>query len=136
MASQTAWRCGTARRTCWVLPDRLWLIAVVLLAGAAAGAAVQQWRWGAADAERVEREAEAARLQRRAADAAAVRHEGLRAQLAREQIVLTREVDRVVEKAVYRAECFDADGLRIVQAAIGGDPGQPAPALPASAAAD
>lgn len=70
----------------------------------------------------------------RQADAAAASHEAFKAgELARVQVI-TREVERVVEKPVYRNVCLDADGLRLVGQAIGaaGHPGEPAPALPAA----
>lgn len=52
-------------------------------------------------------------------------------------VTIEKEVDRVVEKPIYLQSCFDDDGLRVVNRAIGAgrDPGQPAPAVPASGAA-
>lgn len=68
---------------------------------------------------------------------ASARYEGRRAQLQQHARVITKEIDRVVEKPVYRDMCLDADGLRILSAAIAGatDPGQPAPAVSGAAAA-
>ncbi len=105
-----------------------------LAIGFGAGWKVQGWRWSAADGERATSTAEVQRLRQMAADAAAGRHEAARATLAARRIVITREVDRVVEKPVYRNVCLDADGLRILAAAVGAAsaPGEPAPAVPAA----
>lgn len=113
------------------------LVAAALLAGLAlggtAGWQVQGWRWAAADAARVQAEHEAQRGQERAADAAAARHEAARADIQSRQRVITREVERVVEVPLYRRECLDADGLRLVAAAAGAaaSASQPAPGVPA-----
>jgi hypothetical protein len=59
------------------------------------------------------------------------------AQHAKAQIV-TRTVDRIVERPVYRNVCFDADGVLIVNAAIAGtpaDPSQPDKPVPSTGAA-
>lgn len=50
---------------------------------------------------------------------------------------ITRTVDRVVDRPVYRADCLDADGLRLANAALAGtapDPGIAASAVPAASA--
>ena len=70
-------------------------------------------------------------------DQAATGLEADKAQIRTQFRTITKEVDRVVEKPVYRNVCFDDDGLRLIRAAI--DPttpaGQLAPAVPGSAAA-
>lgn len=51
---------------------------------------------------------------------------------------ITRNVDRYIDRPVYRAECFDADGLRDVNAALRGPraaTGKPDGAVPGSDAA-
>lgn len=100
---------------------------------------VQEWRHNAIEADRLENEREARVLRAKTADKAAASHEATREQLRTEFQIITREVDRVVEKPVYRDVCLDADGLRIVGRAIRGaaaDPGEPAPALPDADRAD
>lgn len=94
---------------------------------------VQDWRHAEADLERVEMQAEARRLNAKGANLAATTHEGFK---ERERVVfqtITESVDRIVERPVYRHVCFDADGLRELNAAIGGgatDSGEPGHALP------
>ena len=39
---------------------------------------------------------------------------------------ITREVDKIVEKEVYRHVCFDADGVRLANAALRGEIAPPA----------
>lgn len=50
---------------------------------------------------------------------------------------ITRRVEKVVERDVYRNVCLDDDGVRLVNSALAGraDPGQPAAAVPAAGAA-
>ncbi len=110
--------------------------AVALAAGFAGAWQVQGWRWEAADAQRlrVEQRDTLRRMER--ADGAALAHEQHRAGLRQAAQIITREVERVVEVPLYRGECLDADGLRLVQRALGAtdDPGQPAPAVSAASA--
>lgn len=105
---------------------------VALVMGFTGAWKVQSWRFAAAEVARVEHEAEVRRLQARQADTAAGGHEGDRAQIKTEFQTIFSEVERVVEKPVYRDLCLDADGLRLIESATrgGAATGQPAPALP------
>lgn len=105
-----------------------------LVLGFAGAWQVQAWRYEANAAEAAEQAREQRVQQARQADAAAASHEQFKADQAAQVQVITREVERVVEKPVYRNVCIDADGLRIISQAIGAaaDPGQPAPAVPAA----
>lgn len=66
------------------------------------------------------------------ADKAAVGHERDKTQIQTEFLTITQEVERVVEKPIYRDICFDDDGLRIIGAAIGrrAAASEPAAAVP------
>lgn len=104
---------------------------IVALAAAVAGFAggwqARDWKAGADDAARFRRE-EATRVAAAARiDAAAMRHETARATLRTRERIILQEVDRVVEKPVYRdRECFDADGMRqLARAVSGADPAEP-----------
>jgi hypothetical protein len=114
--------------------------AALLLGAAVAGAGawqVQNWRHGALEAERLEQTAkeQARRVDR--IDGAAAGHERDKAEIRTEFITITEEVERVVEKPVYRDVCLDADGLRVLSDAIAGAgaAGEPARAVPGSGAA-
>jgi methylthioribose-1-phosphate isomerase len=50
---------------------------------------------------------------------------------------ITQQVEKVVERDIYRQSCMDADGLRIVNAALAGRPSasESAPTLPTPGAA-
>ncbi len=96
---------------------------------------VQDWRYEAREAERLEQAAEKRRMDAKQVDGAAVGHEQFK---ERERVVyqtITETVDRIVERPVYRNVCIDADGLRALNDAVRGgpaDPGVAAPAVPAS----
>lgn len=65
-------------------------------------------------------------------DKAAVGHEADKIQIRTEFVTITREVEHVIERPVYRNMCFDDDGLRLLGNAIAGRPAasQPTPAVP------
>lgn len=107
---------------------------VALATGFAGGWQVRAWKSGADDADRIEQAALDARRKYENADRAGQLYEATRAGTqARERIVI-QEVERVVQKPVYRSECLDDDGLRLLAADIEqyAGPGQPAPAVPAA----
>lgn len=71
-------------------------------------------------------------------DQAAAGHEADKVQIRTEFKTIIQEVERVVEKPVYRdTVCFDDDGLRLIAAALGGSAAasEPATALPGSGGA-
>lgn len=85
-----------------------------VVAGLALGWTVRDWRAGAEEAAR--RRAAALQLegQQRGIYAASSRYQAGNAGAdARERTVL-KEVQRVVEKPVYREQCLDGDGLRVL----------------------
>jgi hypothetical protein len=112
---------------------------LALALGFAGGWQVQGWRWRAAEAGRLEQERESTRAQARAADAAAGGHEQDKAvDRARFQVIY-RDVDHVVEKAVYRNVCIDDAGLRLLERAVAGAgvaASEPAAAVPAAGRPD
>jgi hypothetical protein len=106
--------------------------------GAAAGWQTQAWRWGAADAERLRQEQADTAAQAATADAAAYGHEQAKVQIQERIRYVTREVDRIVERPLYRdGVCLDGDGLRLVAQAVGAaaSAGESAAAVPAASAA-
>jgi hypothetical protein len=109
-------------------------VAIVASIGWHYGAAHIQAKW---DAEKVAQLADYAAQVGRNNDLAAQ----LETERAKSHVVyqtITHEVDHVVDRPVYRNDCLDADGLRLVNAAFAGQApasGIPAGAMPASAAA-
>lgn len=107
----------------------------LLAAGAVAGWQVQGWRHGRLEAARLEHEAEVRRLNARTAQTASAGHEADRERVRVEFQTITREVEIVVEKPVYRNVCLDSDGLRLIERAARGGPatGEPGDAVPGPA---
>lgn len=108
-------------------------LAVTAALSFSAGWKVQGWRWAASERAALE-EARVREEQLRAEiDKASTGYEADRAKLRTEFRTIFQEVERVVEKPVYRdRECLDDDGLRVLRSAIRGDPvapGEPAGAV-------
>jgi hypothetical protein len=113
---------------------RLAVLLAVLAAGSAAGWKTRAWKADADDRERIERQAKTEHVQREKVDAASSAFETSRAaEDVRERTVI-KEVQRVVEKPVYRERCLDDDGLRILAADVDAANArrQPAPTVPAA----
>ena len=119
----------------------LWHAAAAAFVAAAVGAAggwqARAWKAGADDLQRVRDEQRDALRRQEAAFGAAERFERDRQAIRTQIQTVTVEVPRVVERPVYRAECWDADGLRLVTQAIGAsaDPAQPDGPMPAASVA-
>lgn len=106
-------------------------LAAAILAAALAGWGAwvtQDWRYGAKEAARLESVIEAKRMNEKAADGAATGHEADKAKAKVQFRTIYQEVERVVERPVYRNVCLDDDGLRIISAAIGAKPAASEPA--------
>lgn len=103
--------------------------AIALIAGAAGSAGawqVQAWRYAAKDVARIEQQAELARNDRKAAQAASEGFEHDKIKTEIKYRTITREVARIVDRPVYRNVCFEHDGLRAIREALGaaGHPGE------------
>lgn len=66
-----------------------------------------------AEANRVAREAE-----EKKASEAATKTEAVRVEIRYRTKTITKEVDKIVDRPVYRSVCLDADGLRLARCAI------------------
>lgn len=117
------------------------LIAAAFLAGLAFGGAgiwkVQSWRHDAAEKDRIEAEARALLRRQENAIDASVKFQATQADANAREVEVIKEVIRVVSKPVYREQCFDDDGMRIIAADIQATNARRGlgAALPASAAA-
>lgn len=115
-------------------------LAAFLIGAAVAGAGawkVQNWRADAQEKERLEQAAEKRRIDAKTIDTAATGHEADKREIRTEFLTITQEVERVVEKPVYRDVCLDADGLRVLADAIAprAAASEPARAVPGLGAA-
>lgn len=116
------------------------IVGAVLTAGigGAVGAwKVQEWRYGALEAERMEQERETAKMRRQAANSASTGHEQDKTRIQTEFVTIEKEVERVVNQIEYRDRaCLDPAGLRTLQEAIRltGNPSEPVNTVPTPAA--
>ena len=111
-------------------------VAAAVIAAAIAftsGWKVNGWRHDSAEKQRIENTLETARLNAKTADTAATGHESFK---ENERVIyqtITKTVEKIVERPVYRNSCFDDDGLHQLNAAVTGtEPAasKPAPAVP------
>lgn len=113
-------------------------LVATLLVGVAAGSwgawQVQNWRQNTIELRRIERAAKDTARNVEIQDRAAGTY--IREQANARPIYerITVEVDRIVERPVYRDQCFDADGLRQLGAAIAGRDAEPSAGQPLPAA--
>jgi hypothetical protein len=115
----------------------MYVYAAVFLAALAVGFGggwkTRSWKADSDDRARIEAQAEADRLSRARVNTAASAHEDSKAAARMRERIVVKEVDRVVEKPVYRNECLDDDGLRILTSDIDARAGsKPTSAVPAA----
>lgn len=115
-------------------------VAVALIAAFLSGAGtwrVQDWRYAAKEKERLEAVARERMRAEKNIDTAAVGHESDKVRIRKVFVPINQEVERVVEKSVYRDICFDNDGLRLISTALLSTPttSQPAGTVSRSVAA-
>lgn len=119
----------------------MYFYAAIFLAGLAFGGGaawnVQQWRHDSAQLAAQVNQRATERLRRQNTNTAAAGHEADKIVIRKVFVPITQEVERVITKIEYRdRQCFDADGLRVINAAAAranGDPAQPGDTVPASA---
>lgn len=96
-------------------------VGIALTAAAMSGAGVwnvQNWRFDAKDKQRIEAEAEQRRTNEKAASAASTGFEQDKTKNETRTRTVYVEVDKIVDRPVYRNVCVDADGLRLLNGAI------------------
>lgn len=114
----------------------LWLLAAAFGLGATTAGigawTVQGWRAGAQDAQRLEAAREIHQQNEHTADQASTGFEKDRGKNERRTRTITVEVEKIVDRPVYLQQCFDADGLRLLNRQIrrADDTGQPGDQLP------
>lgn len=89
-----------------------------LVAGFGAGWTTHSWKVGSAQAVELKAEAKATVQETARVDVVAEKHEATKTVLRTRERVILQEVERVVEKPVYRNVCFDDDGMRKLAKAV------------------
>jgi hypothetical protein len=109
-----------------------------LVAGIGLGWTVADWRADARELQRVQAQKEVADEQQRMVSQASARFETQREQRGARERIVVKEVQRVLEKPVYRNVCLDDGGLRILSDDIAASNArrQLGPALPSASSPD
>lgn len=111
------------------------IVAAALSAGAAWQA--QAWRFDALAKQRIEVQIEQRRNDEKAVSAASTSFEQDRAKNETRTRTVYVQVDKIIDRPVYRSVCVDADGLRLLNDQIrrvddASEPGNPVPGPAAS----
>lgn len=85
--------------------------ALAVAIGFAGGWKTQGWRWDAADKQRLEQEAKELHRAAERAQASSTTFEGKRSTNETKYRTVTVTVKEFIDRPVYGAACFDADGL-------------------------
>jgi hypothetical protein len=116
----------------------LCLVVAASIASAWASHAVTHNAWMAAEADRLVAENAARDAEAKKQADASTRLEEKKEAIHVQTRTITKYVDRVVERPVYRSDCIDDDGVRLINSALTGAPaaaGQPDGAVPGPDAA-
>ena len=116
----------------------MYIYLAIFLAGLTFGGTsawkVQTWRHDSAQLAAQVNQRATERLRRQNTNTAAAGHEADKIVIRKVFVPITREVERVITKIEYRdRQCFDADGLRVINAAAAranGDPIEPSDSVP------
>lgn len=97
---------------------------------------IQTWRFESREKERIEAQLKLRKTQEKAASAASTAFEQDRTKNEKRTRTVYVKVDKIIDRPVYRNICVDADGLRLLNGAIGriddaGEPGGPLPGFAA-----
>lgn len=93
--------------------------AIAAVLGFLAGWNVNGWRYRAAQADAADAQQQRKDENATTADTAAQAHEADKAATRVEFRTVYRDVEKIVERPVYRSQCLDTDGLRALSRAIG-----------------
>lgn len=105
----------------WIGGDVYVYVAIALAAAIASGTAVwnvQNWRFDSQRLAAAEQVREVEKFRRQAANKGATAHEADKVRIHTEFVPITKEVEKIVERPVYKNICLDADGLAVLQQAI------------------
>lgn len=95
---------------------------VALAVGFCGGWQTQGWRWDAADKQRIEQEAKDLHRANERAQASSSTFESKRSANETKYRTVTVTVKEFIDRPVYLNQCMDADGLRVLNEQISGNP--------------
>lgn len=108
-------------------------VAIVALAlGIAGGWNVQKWRYESKEAKRIEAQVQAEKRRDKASYDASAKFEKDRQDVQTRFRTITVEVEKIVDRPIYGQQCFDNDGLRIINDAIKATASEPSATVPAT----
>lgn len=116
------------------------LLLTALVSAVLAGGSVWKYKtyqYEAEEAERIAAVAEVTRIARHKVGEASTEHEVAKTKITTEYVVVTKDIEHVVNKIEYRDRiCFDDDGLRAHAAAVRltGNTSEPSYPMPAASA--
>ena len=93
-----------------------------LAIGFGGGWKINDWRWDAADKQRIEREAKKKNEQIETAQEVSAVVEKIRTVNEIRYRTVTVTLEKIVDRPVYLNQCIDDDGLRILNDQISGNP--------------
>lgn len=96
------------------------LVAVAI--GFTGGWKTQGWRWDAAEKQRLEQEAKDLHRANERAQASSSTFESKRSANETKYRTVTITLEKIIDRPVYISACFDADGLRLLNEQISGNP--------------
>lgn len=99
---------------------QLTIIAAVIAALLSFGSAwkVQDWRFDAREKVRLEEEREAQKMREKAVSTASAGYEKKKEAVRIKYVKVIEEVEKIVERPVYKNVCIDEDGLRAINESI------------------
>ena len=99
---------------------QLTIIAVAVSALLAFGSAwkIQDWRFDSKEKERLEQVQEAKQMREKQISAASVGYEKKKGVTRVKYVTITQEVEKIVDRPVYKNICLDDDGIKLINEGI------------------
>ena len=99
---------------------QLTIIAATLAGVLAFGSAwkIQDWRFDSKEKERLEQVQEAKQMREKQISAASVEYEKKKEVTRVKYVTITQEVEKIVDRPVYKNICLDDDGIKLINEGI------------------
>jgi len=96
------------------------IIAAALAGVLAFGSAwkIQDWRFGSKEKERLEQVQEAKRMREKQVVTASENYEKKKEVTRVKYVTITQEVEKIVDRPVYKNICIDEDGIKLINEGI------------------